>query len=194
MSDTSQTAAPRRQKATVLATLLAVASLLFFVVVPTDTASAAPNSKPALSVPVAGTTATGDEVTGVYKITRFVERNGDLFAKGTFVGTIESAGDDSKVKKAVTIPVAVTSGAAGGDVAAQQVSCDILNLQLGPLDLNLLGLRVELDQVNLDITAEQAPGNLLGNLLCAVAHLLDGPPALNAIIAQLLNAILGILG
>jgi hypothetical protein len=38
-------------------------------------------------------------------------------------------------------------------------SCDILNLTLGPLDLNLLGLRVQ----------------LLGNLLCAAAGLLDSP-------------------
>jgi hypothetical protein len=49
----------------------------------------------------------------------------------------------------------------------------------------------------LDITAEQGPGNLLGNLLCAVAGLLDPPTGggglgglLNGIIA-LLNQILG---
>ena len=54
-------------------------------------------------------------------------------------------------------------------------ACDILRLKLGPLDLNLLGLGVHLDQVVLDITAEQGPGNLLGNLLCAVAGLLDRP-------------------
>ena len=52
--------------------------------------------------------------------------------------------------------------------------CPILHLELGPLDLNLLGLRVQLNQVVLDVTAEPGPGNLLGNLLCAVAGLLDG--------------------
>jgi hypothetical protein len=36
-------------------------------------------------------------------------------------------------------------------------TCDILHLTLGPLDLNLLGLVVHLDQVVLDITAEQGP-------------------------------------
>ena len=45
---------------------------------------------------------------------------------------------------------------------------------LGPLDLNLLGLEVHLDPVVLDIVAQPGPGNLLGNLLCAVAGLLDG--------------------
>jgi hypothetical protein len=52
--------------------------------------------------------------------------------------------------------------------------CPILHLELGPLDLNLLGLRVQLNRVVLDITAIPGPGNLLGNLLCAVAGLLDG--------------------
>ena len=41
--------------------------------------------------------------------------------------------------------------------------------------------------------AYTGPGNLLGNLLCGVAGLLDAPslPALNDIIADLLNLILG---
>ena len=71
-----------------------------------------------------------------------------------------------------------------------------MDLSLGPLDLNLLGLVVHLDEVNLTSTRSSGPGNLLGNLLCAVAGLLDGPslPGLNDIIADLLNLILGNLG
>lgn len=68
---------------------------------------------------------------------------------------------------------------------------------LGPLHLDLLGLVTDLNQVNLTITAEQGPGNLLGNLLCAVAGLLDGPDVGGGIlngIAALLNRILGALG
>jgi hypothetical protein len=57
----------------------------------------------------------------------------------------------------------------------------------------LLGLMVHLDEVFLEITAEAAPGNLLGNLLCAIAHLLDTNAALNAIVA-LLNQLIMILG
>jgi hypothetical protein len=60
------------------------------------------------------------------------------------------------------------------------------------LHLDLLGLVVDLNQVVLNITAEQGPGNLLGNLLCAVAGLLDGGLNLNGI-ANLLNQILSIL-
>ncbi len=60
-------------------------------------------------------------------------------------------------------------------------SCDVLNLVLGPLDLNLLGLEVHLNSVVLDIIAVTGAGNLLGNLLCAVAGLLDGTDVLGQV-------------
>jgi hypothetical protein len=68
----------------------------------------------------------------------------------------------------------------------------ILSLTLGPLTLDLLGLVVHLNQVVLTITAQQGPGNLLGNLLCAVANLLNGGNPLGSL-ANLLNEILSIL-
>jgi hypothetical protein len=174
--------------------VLTFASLLFVGVTGTQTAEAAPSKKPSILVEnVTGKTADGTPVTGTYKITKFAVEKGELVAKGTFTGTLGSA--DDTVKKAVTIPVSkkpATPAAAAGDVEAL-ATCQILNLLLGPLDLNLLGLRVQLNQVDLDITAVEGPGNLLGNLLCAVAGLLDAPslPALNDIIADLLNLILG---
>ena len=70
------------------------------------------------------------------------------------------------------------------------VECPILHLELGPLDLNLLGLVVHLDRVVLDVTAVPGPGNLLGNLLCAVAGLLDGLN-LSAILGDLLQRLIG---
>lgn len=61
----------------------------------------------------------------------------------------------------------------------------------GPLDLNLLGLKVHLSNVVLNIGAQPGPGNLLGNLmgnlLCAVAHLLDGNGTLAQLLTQLQN-------
>jgi len=66
---------------------------------------------------------------------------------------------------------------------------------LGPLDLNLLGLMVHLNRVVLDITAQSGAGNLLGNLLCAVAGLLDGTGILGNLLrlSSLLNRLIGIL-
>lgn len=56
-------------------------------------------------------------------------------------------------------------------VANQVGECKILDLVLGPLDLNVLGLRVQLSRVHLQITASRA-GGILGSLLCG----LTGPP------------------
>lgn len=82
----------------------------------------------------------------------------------------------------------VATGLQAGDV------CDILFLDLGPLFLDVLGLTVDLSQITLDINAVPGPGNLLGNLLCAVAGLLDGPTGtLNGVVA-LLDRIFSLLG
>jgi hypothetical protein len=72
-------------------------------------------------------------------------------------------------------------------------TCQILNLDIGPIHLDLLGLVVDLAPVQLDITAQTGPGNLLGNLLCALAGLLDPGPGPLAGIIQLLNQINAIL-
>jgi hypothetical protein len=139
-------------------------------------------------VPVTGsfTDALGGTGTfaGEFDITRFAQQGGALVAIGTLTGTLtDSLGNVvGSITQAVTFPVGIS-----------QATCDILILELGPLNLNLLGLNVFLDEVLLEITAEQGPGNLLGNLLCAVAGLLDGSSQLNAI-TRLLNQILRILG
>jgi ABC-type transporter Mla subunit MlaD len=67
-----------------------------------------------------------------------------------------------------------------GDVGTQQVGediCNVLNLELGPVDLNLLGLGVHLDDcddgpVTVDVTADPE-GGLLGQLLCGLAGGID---------------------
>jgi hypothetical protein len=52
-------------------------------------------------------------------------------------------------------------------------TCTILDLTLGPLHLDLLGLVVDLNQLHLTITGQTGPGNLLGNLLCGLANALN---------------------
>ena len=135
------------------------------------------------SIPVTGTTDDGGTFDGTLTVSRFVTRNGDLFAIGRLTGTVTDAqgGTVGQVENLrVRLPV---------DASA---TCDILDLSLGPVDLDLLGLVVHLDEVNLQITAESGPGNLLGNLLCGIAGLLDRGIALD-IIDDLLNVVLGIL-
>ena len=95
------------------------------------------------------------------------------------------------------LALSVASTGAGSAPSAQQVGkCQILGLNLGPLHLDLLGLVVDLNQVVLTITAVAGSGNLLGNLLCAITHLLDLPGAITAIMNLLaqINQILSGLG
>jgi hypothetical protein len=146
-------------------------------------------------------------VTGTFNVTRFDASGGTLLAIGTIVATVPDGAGVRSVITPASIPVdtmASGSPAAASAVAAPAAvvqaaaaSCGILHLELGPLDLNLLGLVVHLDRVVLDISAAPGAGNLLGNLLCAVAGLLDGtglPVAglLNQI-ADLLNQVLAAL-
>jgi hypothetical protein len=63
-------------------------------------------------------------------------------------------------------------------------ACPILDLQLGAIDVNLLGLRVETSPICLEVTALQG-GGLLGDLLCGVANLLQGGASLSDVLAFL---------
>jgi len=83
-----------------------------------------------------------------------------------------------------------TNAATGATSVTSSGTTQILHLAVGPLDLNLLGLMVHLDDCNngpvtVDITAQSGPGNLLGNLLGGLSHLLDGNANNHALINRL---------
>jgi hypothetical protein len=113
--------------------------------------------------------------------------------------TVDSLARDpatNELLATITVTNITTNQSLSDLVVPAQVgaACDILSLDLGPLNLDVLGLVVDLSEVNLDITAVPGPGNLLGNLLCAVAGLLDGPSPLAQVIDRLLGIINGLLG
>jgi len=141
-----------------------------------------------ITVPIAGSGG-GSTFAGQLNVQRFVQSGGRILGVGTITGTLTNTvtGVVSTVIRQVSIPLDLGgSGALNG-------KCEILSLVLGPLDLDLLGLQVHLNQVVLNIDAQSGPGNLLGNLLCAVAGLLDSNGPLSQI-TGLLNQILGALG
>ena len=162
--------------------LLAAVMLGTMLLVPATASAARP--APAVAIPVNVTVPGVSSFAGTFDLTRFAVQNGQLVAIGTLTGTATNlvTGVTQTVNQALTL-----------NVLAITATCDILHLELGPLDLNLLGLVIHLDKIVLDITAQQGPGNLLGNLLCAIAGLLDGGGPL-AGLSALLNLILRILG
>ena len=184
------------------------------------TATASAQDVPRLTqvVPMSGTVTKGGsafkgkQFTGKYTIERFVNSGGKLYSVGTLKG---KAGSKKINKEGVRLPAAVANNAAAGSSQAQasQVpplplplpplpagnACSILSLNLGPINLNVLGLVIRTNEIQLRVDAVQGPGNLLGNLLCAVTGLLNpatgGAGVANTPLAQLvqiLNALLAL--
>ena len=168
-------------KLRLVAVALLVAITGMFALAPVGTAQAAPQHAVA-GIPITGSGPNASFV-GTFTPQSFIKQNGQLALVGNLTGTLTNTltGVTQAINQTVTLPVANISG-----------SCPILHLELGPLDLNLLGLQVHLNQVVLDITAQSGSGNLLGNLLCAVSHLLDSSANVNGLV-NLLNQILGAL-
>jgi hypothetical protein len=134
-----------------------------------------------LTAPVTGTFS-GGTFSGTLTVTKFVKKSGTLNAVGRLSGTLTNTatGVTQTVTNAhVTIPI----------IAASPATCTILTLHTGAIHLNLLGLVVDISPIDITITAVSGPGNLLGNLLCAIANLLNGGGPLSSL-TGLLNHIL----
>ncbi|MBB2946630.1 hypothetical protein FB565_006398 [Actinoplanes lutulentus] len=179
----------RQRFSTILVVLLAALGFAAVGTSPATAAPAAPTTQAAVipGVPVTGTftDATGGAGTfaGTFTPESFSAQDGGLLAAGTLTGALtDSSGDTvGTVDQPVSMPAAVA-----------QATCRVLDLTLGPLHLDVLGLVVDLNQVHLTITAQSAPGNLLGNLLCAITHLLDQNPSAGTL-AAILNFLLALL-
>src|SRR3954470_10797449 len=139
--------------------LLALAVVASAFVVGATTATAAP-AKAGADQPAAGT------VKVRFLMKKFVRQGSKLVAKGTAVATYTPT---VGAPTTVTQPFSATVVTGGRSVAAVTRTCQVLHLELGPLDLNLLGLIVHLDKVVLNISA-QSNGGVLGSLFCSLSR------------------------
>jgi hypothetical protein len=148
------------------------------------TASAATPAAPA--APAAGAAvAPAGTLDLRFVLTKVVAQGKQLIAQGEVVGTVKTAaGATQVVRKPFAAPVRSLTRSTQGTRSTQRANriCDILNLNLAPLRLELLGLIIELDRVVLTIRANSR-GGLLGSLLCGLA----GPANTNAQAANRLN-------
>jgi hypothetical protein len=166
-------------------------------------ASAQQGSQGSLAVPISGTTNIGEvdvPFTGTFNIQRF-QRNaaGDgLEAVGTAVLQVtDAAGLVRTIVRELITPILGGTqpvNGNGNNGPGTVTQCPILVLEIpGGLNIDLLGLVIDLEPVRLEIGAEPGPGRLLGNLLCAIVGLLDGGGPLQQLVARL-NNLLGLLG
>ena len=175
---------------------MVAALMLVMTAMPSLAQAPAPGS--GLTVPVQGTAKSAGRVTSTFTIQRFVDNGGQLGAFGTLVLNTPKGTAVSQVVMPVAAnhrPAAATTASA---VAIQAV-CEVLDLTLGPLDLNLLGLVIHLDTVHLDIDANPAGGllgQLLSGLLCGsdLGAIFANLTTLVAFLNSVLQALGGILG
>src|SRR5215210_263426 len=118
----------------------------------------------ALLVPVAAadaatssTSKKGQVAVGA-KITRFAVADRKIVARGVLTSRVSGANQTQAARTPITFAVAAQAG-----------RCSVLTLNLQGLDLTLLGLNVNLSEVNLLIYA-QRNGGVLGRLFCALSR------------------------
>ena len=163
---------------------------------------------PLYNLPVTGVTTKGNkQFKGTFGIQRFVSSGNTAYAVGTLKGTVAG---HHVTRYGVRMPAKLAGPSSNSSTpsARAAASCPILNLVLGPINLDLLGLEVHLGggssptsnlPINLNITAVSGSGNLLGNLLCDVSNLLNpsGGSTLSGLtgsvqqLTAVLNTILG---
>jgi hypothetical protein len=181
---------PRRKRMK-LRVSTALLALLIVALFATQNAAAQTPSIGAYSVPITGKSTTGVPFAGVLKIERFAVNSttNTVYAIGSITG---SAGSTAVGTTRVFVPVKSLSSTAASSTAASTSPCPILNLTIGAIHLNLLGLVIDTNQIHLSIVAQPGSGNLLGNLLCDIANLLNNNGALTTLV-QDLNALLKLL-
>ena len=142
-----------------------------------------------VAVPVSGTTSNGGAFKGkvvIPKIT-YRETTDSFRIAGTLVGKVTNPnGTQKAVNEDFATKLTLSQG---GD--SKQRRCEILDLDIGAIHLDLLGLVVNIAPIHINVTAVSGAGNLLGNLLCAVAVLLDQANVFD--LATFLNILLAML-
>ena len=102
----------------------------------------------------------GFDVTSV-NLTRLQIVDGELRASGNVAGTLGGLPFTTRITNFVLQLVP-------DNPATPAVECSVLHLELAPIHLALLGLRVDTSAICLDLTATPG-GGLLGDLLCGLA-------------------------
>jgi len=155
-----------------------------------------------LQLPITGTAAGGVSFAGTFDLQKFVVRDGQVAAVGIVRGTLTGPTGTplgSALAAPITLPVRVEPGgpittvaAPSGAAVAAQATCSVLHLDLGAVNLNLLGLQVATQPISLDISGDAA--GPLGHLVCTILDTLNNVIGLVDLLNQLLGLLTGLLG
>jgi hypothetical protein len=178
----------------------------------------ATGAHPILTLPAAGTFQGGGEFTGTISINRFEQRGARVVAVGFVSGVLTRANRTlgTAVAGEIVWPVAVRSGgiavargprseratptlvvlrpepASARFMGAQATTCQVLDVVLGPINVDLLGAQVALGAVSLSIDGQS--GTPLGDLICAASDLVGRVADVVNLLNSLLGLVIGLLG
>jgi hypothetical protein len=186
---------------------------LSLAVLPTIAAADQPSVPKALVLPIAGVGTGGVTFNGTVAVQRFVQRDGRVFAIGAVSGSLSGPG--GPIGTSIYLPVAfpvhvgnsLTARAEPGRIYPSSVSssypdarvsfiqastCGVLHLDLGAVNLNLLGVVVTTTPVTIDINGDT--GGPLGNLVCSVLATVNNVVGLVNLLNSLLSLVTGLVG
>jgi hypothetical protein len=195
--------------------LLALA-MISFVLSPTAGTAQPRSPRQALVLPLSGAGSGGVTFNGTVAVQRFVvQREGgvdSVVAIGAVSGSL--SGPAGPIGTSIYLPVAFrvsgngplaraergrinpASLSAPDDgvrvILAQATTCGVLHLELGAVDLNLLGVVVTTTPVTIDINGDT--GGPLGNLVCTILATVNNVVGHVNLLNSLLGLVTGLLG
>jgi len=119
-----------------------------------------------------------------------------VVAIGIVTGSIPGVG--TALVGEVALPVQVGPGSQGAAapnrlVAQQQAAtCQALHLEIGAVNLNVLGLQVMTQPIVIDLSGDSSAP--VGNLVCTILQTLNNVVGLVGLLNQLLGALTGLVG
>lgn len=172
-----------------------------------------------LELPVTATSAKGATFKGSIAVTKFEARGTEIVAIGFISGTLTHRNRivGTALVGEVAVPVTVKAGGfavingiaaerpqlrsvafspantgRGGLTMMQAAACPVVDIVLGPFTVNVLGVDLTLQPVEIDLVGE--PGTPLGDLVCQVNELIGNVAGLVGVLNTILNLLILLLG
>jgi hypothetical protein len=176
-----------------LRTLTASALSLGLLLSANDAGADPGQKKEPVQLPITGTAPGGAVFAGTLTFESFIVRENAVFAmvlvSGSLTGPAGVPLGTTLVRLAVPMTVEPGFQALPGNrqANAQRQPCDVLHLEVGALNLNVLGLQVTTLPIGIDLVGGEG---VLGQLICVILETLGNVIGL----VNLLNQLLGLLG